>query len=107
MSKNCRTRKAISDAQSSTSSKISSVEMASILEELEFRAGNRDNTVATYRRVWKSFNRFLIKLDKIPRDWEDRTGLFVANLITNGAQSATVKSYVSAIKFQLKAVRYH
>ena len=80
--------------------------MSHILNELEFSSGNWENTLSQYRRIWHTFNNFLIKLDQIPKDWEDRTGLFVANLIQNGAQSATVKSYVSAIKFQLKAVKY-
>ena len=52
----------------------------------------------TYRSVWKKFNAFLIKLDVIPRFWEDRTTLFVGHLIELGMQSSTVKSYVSAIK---------
>ena len=62
---------------------------------------NRASTVETYRRIWHSFNSFLIKLDYMPKFWEDRTSLFCAFLIENGAQSATIKTYVSAIKFFL------
>ena len=54
-----------------------------------------------YHRVWNSFNKFLIRLNK-PDNWEDRVLLFSAYLIQNGNQSSTVKSYVSAIKSVLK-----
>ena len=42
----------------------------------------------------RNFNNFLIKLDKKPKFWEDRT------------QSATVKSYLSVIKAILKSEHY-
>ena len=40
----------------------------------------------------------MINLDVKPKSWEDRVTLFVAHKIDNGMKSATVKSYVSAIK---------
>ena len=41
-----------------------------------------------------------------PDDWEDRTLLFIAYLVDQGAQSSTVKSYVSAIKKTLVNDKY-
>ena len=52
--------------------------------------------------MWRIFNQFLIKLDARPATWEDRVALFCAHIIDNGAQSQTVRSYVSAIKIVLK-----
>ena len=48
--------------------------------------------------IWRSFNKFLQGLDSKPSKWEDRTTLFIGYMIDQGAQSATIKSYVSAIK---------
>ena len=41
-------------------------------------------------------------MDCKPESWEGRTALFCAYIIQEGAQSQTVKSYVSAIKTVLK-----
>ena len=59
---------------------------------------HRDSTKKNYYLVWKLFNEFFIKLDEKPRSWEDRLTLFVGYLISNNKQSATVKSYISAVK---------
>ena len=56
-----------------------------------------------YYAVWKLFNKFFIRLDYKPPTWSDRLTLFVAYLIENNKQSATVKSYVSAIKAVLQS----
>ena len=48
--------------------------------------------------IWRQFNNFVISLDVKPDSWEARTTLYIAYLIDNGKQSASVKSYVSAIK---------
>ena len=40
----------------------------------------------------------MLKLDVKPVDWEERTALFCAYLVEKGNKSATIKSYVSAIK---------
>ena len=53
-------------------------------------------------RVWRIFNRFLIRLDKKPDSREGRATLFCAYLIDNGHQSQTVRSYMSAVKGLLK-----
>ena len=75
--------------------------MYNIVDRLQ-QLKNRSSTVQMYHRVWNSFNKFLIRLDNKPDNWEDRVLLFSAYLIQNGNQSGTVKSYVSAIKSVLK-----
>ena len=59
---------------------------------------NRKSTQNNYLGIWRNFNNFLIKLDFMPRSWEDRTSLFLTYLVDNGLQSSTLKSYASAIK---------
>ena len=59
---------------------------------------NRDSTLNNYLAVWRIFNRFLIKLGARPKAWEDCVNLFATHMIQKGKQSATVKSYISAIK---------
>ena len=48
------------------------------------------------------FNKFFIHLDKKPESWEQRPILHVTYLIELGRTSATIKSYISAIKAILK-----
>ena len=62
----------------------------------------RLTTSQNYLAIWRNFNQFLIRLDRMPNSWEDRTALFCAYLIENGSQSQTIKSYVSAIKSILR-----
>ena len=64
-----------------------------------------ESTRKNYFSVWRSFNKFLIKLDKKPDNWEDRIMLFVTYLIENNKQSQTVKSYISAIKGILAEIK--
>ena len=71
--------------------------MQDILENLKY-AKNRENTKNNYLGIWRNFNDFVIRLDRKPDSWEDRTSLFLGFLIENGAKSATIKSYKSAIK---------
>ena len=66
----------------------------------------RDSTRKTYHRIWTCFNKFLLRLDRKPEFWEDRVALFAAYLVEQGRQSATIKSYVSAIKNVLKTDGY-
>ena len=66
----------------------------------------RTNTKKVYHRIWTSFNKFLIKLDRKPKLWEDRVTLFLVYITHNGAQSSRVKSYLSAIKCILKVDKY-
>ena len=71
--------------------------MEMILENLKGQ-GIRESTTRNYYGIWKAFNKFLIRLDRKPATWEQRTTLYIAYLINNGIQSATIKSYLSAIK---------
>ena len=82
---------------SSHSSQISSGSLRRIIDKLMGQQ-TRESTKQTYLRIWRQFNTFMIKLDNKPESWEDRTILFLVNLIDNGAQSSIIKSYVSAIK---------
>ena len=59
---------------------------------------HRDSTKAQYYSVWKTFNKFFIKLDKKPEHWEDRIVLFVGYLVEEKKKSSTVKSYILAIR---------
>ena len=71
--------------------------MNNILDKLKMER-NRSSTRANYYKIWSLFNRFLIQLDSIPRNWEHRVFLFLAHLVNHGRKSSTVKSYFSAIK---------
>ena len=42
-----------------------------------------------------------MQLDCKPKLWEDRTTLFIGHVVQNGMKSASVKSYISAIKKML------
>ena len=67
----------------------------------------RNTTDSTYYNVWKNFNQFLIKLDKMPKTWEDRLTLYCTYLIKiKNRKSSTIKSYVSGIKHVLKTDGY-
>ena len=94
-------------SKSSTSSKISVEYISSVLEKLKNRQ-TRDSTAKTYISVWRHLNRFIISLDYKggSLSWEEKTALFGAYLVDNGIQSATLKSYFSAIKHILKQDGY-
>ena len=66
----------------------------------------RKSTAKNYHIIWTKFNKFIIQLDKIPKTWERRVALFCASMVDRGIQSATIKSYVSAIKKTLKLDGY-
>ena len=68
---------------------------------------HRKSTRNNYHAVWRKFNEFVIQLDHIPRQWEERVSLYCTYLIKiKGLQSSTVKSYVSAIKDKLVSDGY-
>ena len=91
----------ITSDSTSTSSRLSATYLEELLDQLKYE-GNRKSTRGTYYNVWKNFNKFLIRLDRMPKYWEDRLSLYCTYLITmKGLQSATVKSYVSGIKYIL------
>ena len=87
----------LSGSSGSSSSTISASEMKNIIEKLKSQRC-RDSTRQTYYRIWKLFNKFLIRLDNMPKEWEERLVLFIGFLIENELQSSTVKTYLSAIK---------
>ena len=61
----------------------------------------------TYYNVWKNFNQFLVRLDRMPKLWEERLSLYCTFLITiKKRKSATIKSYISGIKHILKTDGY-
>ena len=60
-----------------------------------------------YHSVWRKFNEFVIKLDNIPKTWEEKTSLYCTYLImSKKLQSSTVKSYISGIKAKLRTDGY-
>ena len=71
--------------------------MKLILEKLK-SCQNRNSTQMNYFKIWQNFNHFVMQLDIIPEQSEDRTSLFLAHLYEQGMQSASLKSYCSAIK---------
>ena len=58
----------------------------------------RDSTRATYHRIWKIFNKFVIRLYVKPTSWEEHIVLFTGFLVESQLKSSTVKTYISAIK---------
>ena len=86
---------------SSTSSSISSAAIQAIVDRLKV-SRHRKSTGKIYYSVWRTFNEFFIKLDVKPLTWEERIVLFVGHLIDRKRQSATIKSYISAIKAVLQ-----
>ena len=86
-------------------SRITTDSLRLIIEKLKCHQ-NRETTKANYLGIWHHFNQFLMKLDVVPDDWEDRTSLFCAHLVNLGRESSTIKSCVSAIKCVLKNDSY-
>ena len=97
-----KTKSSSKSSRSSQSSKISTSDIESIIERLK-NGRHRMSTRKNYRNVWKNFNEFFIRLDVKPPTWEERIALFVAYLIDKKRQSATIKSYVSAIRAVLQS----
>ena len=65
-----------STADSSNSSSISIRDIQHMIENLRSNQ-HRDTTKKNYYAVWKIFNKFFVKLDCKPNNWEDRLTLFV------------------------------
>ena len=86
---------------SSDTSRISTGQICRIIECLK-SLKKRESTKKNYLGIWHHFNRFINRLDILPNKWEQRMVLFVAHLVDQGLQSATVKSYISAIKCMLR-----
>ena len=79
--------------------------MARIVDDL-LAVQHRDSTSRMYLSIWRQFNKFIITLDIKPPTWEGRAILFLAFLVERGMQSATVRSYLSAIKSTLLKINY-
>ena len=90
---------------SSASSRLSVTHYLRLIDNLRDK-GICESTRKNYHKIWIQFNKFLLRLDYKPKLWEDRVSLFVANLIECKCQSATVKSYISAIRHVLKVDGY-
>ena len=61
-------------------------------------AKHKESTKQVYIAIWRQFNKFIIRLDDMPNSWEAKTALYITHLIKSGAQSSTIKTYISAIK---------
>ena len=82
--------------------------MERILANLEVLKCNqtRRSTAQNYMGIWRKFNAFILRLDKRPHSWEERMMLYATQLVSEGAQSQTIKSYKSAIKMILTTDGY-
>ena len=86
--------KKILDDSASNSTHISAKYVMNVIDRLKMDAF-RSSTACNYLNVWRSFNKFLIRLDGKPKLWEEWTMMFCAYLIYQGTiQSSTVKFYV-------------
>ena len=92
-------------SSTSSSSGISTDHILGIMNSLKNKSV-RDSTACNYLGIWRSFNKFFIRLDRRPPSWEERTALYCTYLIDLGNQSSTIKSYVSAIKSTLRVDGY-
>ena len=60
---------------------------------------HRESTKEQYHKIWTNFNKFLLRLDRRPNTWEEKVAWYCTYLVqTQGTQSSTIKTYVSAIK---------
>ena len=85
----------------STSSRLSSCKISDIVQRLKLQQ-YRNSTRRNYYAVWKVFSKFYVRLDHRLMEWSECLTLFVGYLVQKRYQSATVKSYISAIKAVLK-----
>ena len=92
-------------SDSSNSSRILTQHMQNIVEKLLSKQ-TRESTARNYLSIWREFNKFIVKLDVIPKFWEDRATLFIAHLVDRGVQSMTIRSYISGIKNLLICDKY-
>ena len=96
-------RSNLSCDSSSTSSKMSTSEIQGIVERLKMEH-HRSTTRAAYYSVWKTFNKFFLRLDHKPISWENSLTLFVAYLIDSDKAVGTIRSYISTIKAVLFSI---
>lgn len=60
------------------------------------------STSETYHTVWRNFLNFLNEFKNLPSKYEDKMVMYAAHLGNEGAHSATVGSYMSAIRYKLR-----
>ena len=94
----------MSTSSVSVGKKIPTSRMERILDMLKCHQ-NRELKKRNYLAIWQQFNNFIVHLDKCPAvencesaNYEYFVSLYCAHLADQGIQSATIKSYVSAIK---------
>lgn len=87
----------------SDSSKWSTSFLERVVQELEVKAVE-DSTLASYMVAWHGFIDFYNQLDNKDIAWEHRLELYVAFLVIKKAQEATIKSYISGIKYVAKLI---
>ena len=75
--------------------------MQDLVEKLKIKA-YQNSTWENYYTIWCLFNKFFLHLDNKPDSWEDRLVLFVANLVDEEKESATIRLYCSVIKAVLR-----
>ena len=97
-----RKKKKSRSTSSTTTSTISTIGIQRIIEKLKNQQ-HRDSTRKNYYTVWKIFNKFYIKLDIKPSNWEGRIQLFIGQMIVENKQSSTIRSYLSALRAVLKS----
>lgn len=73
-----------------------------INERIKFMK-HKTSTRLKYHDIWISFNKFLLKFDRMPMMWEDRIYVYIAHLVDNKKSINTVKNYLSAIRQILKS----
>ena len=81
----------------STNSTISSRDMMDVVNTMR-NYRHRDTTKKNYQAIWRTFLKFIFRLDEVPESWEDKLILFIGYLLKNKRQSATIRSYILAIK---------
>ena len=69
-----------------------------VIEELKNHK-HKLSTKKNYRKIWENFNKFIVKLNYIPKSWEQKLMIYCSFLVENcRLQSSTVRSYATAIK---------
>lgn len=61
----------------------------------------KPRTRRSYHRTWVRMNKFLSEFDRLPPSWDDRMVLWAVHLADNRKFSATISSYMSAIRHVL------
>ena len=80
--------------------------MENIMENLKGKCF-RESTECNYYKIRRLFNKFFIRLDIKPKTWKQRLLIYITYLIDSGRKSATIKSYISAIKAVLNTEGIH